>query len=271
MRDAREFWSSLEHRLPPEDRGREREIAREVLTLLRRRLRPEEAQHVTSGMPDELKSLWATHGIGVAEEHTAREIEELDHNAFVGRVRDAAAMPDMARAAHATEAVFGALRRVIPDAECDHIEHQLPAGLKALWRGEHRGDGRHFERGSSPFWDLLDDRLDGRVRAAAGDVACSVLAHLRGRLSAGTARRVRDALPEELRLHWVAPEPGAEADEQPERFWGRVAQELDVDDASARHAATAALGSLRRVLPDDVARAIRDELPDDLRGFWEGM
>ncbi|HEX7119869.1 MAG TPA: DUF2267 domain-containing protein [Longimicrobiales bacterium] len=269
-RDARDFWHALERRLPDEDRPREEDIARSVLVLLRSRIRPEEARHLREALPAEIKELWATPGTGVAEEHTGRPIDELDHNRFIERVRDLNAFPDMQRAARAAAAVFGAVREVISDTEADHVEHQLPAGLKELWRGDHAAAGPHIEQGPSPFWDLLADRLEGRVPASVTDVACTVLAHLRGRLSPRLVADIGGALPDDVREYWVAPEGGAEADETPERFLGRIAGDLGTADLDhARIAAAACLAALRRSLPEALDRRIRDELPQALQGFWD--
>src|SRR5690606_9055216 len=166
--------------------------------------------HVMHELPPELKELWAMPGVGLAEEHTGRPIAELEHNEFVSWVRDIAQLRDMAEAAHATRAVFGAVREVLPAEERDHVEHQLPAGLKELWRGEHRdGAEPHVEQGPSPFWQDLTERLHGRVRASTGAVACAVLAHLRGRLTPELVERVGGELAPDVREAWVAPEPGA--------------------------------------------------------------
>lgn len=272
-RDGRAFWEALERRLPEGARGRERDVARSVLLLLRHRIRPEEAQHVTHELPPALKELWAMTGVGVEEEHTGRPIAELDHNEFVGWVRDIAQLRDMAEAAHATRAVFAAVREVLPAEERDHIEHQLPAGLKELWRGEHWEDGAgpHVEQGPSPFWQDVTERLHGRVRASTGEVACTVLAHLRGRLPPELAERVGAELAPDVRASWVAPEPGAEADELPERFFGRIAEDLGLTDLdAARHAAAAALGALRAMLPPELGDEVAAALPEEIRGAWGG-
>lgn len=271
-RDAGEFWRALERRLPEDELDREREIARSVLILLRHRLLPEEAQHLKREFPEEMDELWAMRGIGVAEEHGDRAVVDLDHNWFLTGVKDMADLPDMEHAARATAAVFGAVREIISDTESRHVEQQLPAGLKELWRGDHGKPGPHFPEGESPYWRLLADRLEGRVAASETAITCSVLAHLRGRLPAGLVDRIHAALPPDLQDDWVAPEAGAEADEAPERFVGRVAQDLgltDLDDA--RHATAAAMGAFRRALPDELREWVARELPDELSGMWEGM
>ncbi|HEY8468622.1 MAG TPA: DUF2267 domain-containing protein [Longimicrobiales bacterium] len=271
-RDGRAFWKALERRLPAGARGRERDVARPVFLLLRHRIRPEEAQHVMHALPPELKELWAMPGVGVAEEHTGRPIAELDHNEFVGWVRDIAQLRDMAEAAHATRAVFAAVREVLPAEEREHVEHQLPAGLKELWRGE-RGDGAgpHREQGPSPFWQAVTERLHGRVRAGTSEVARAVLAHLRGRLPPDLAERVGAALPPDIRADWVGPEPGSEADELPERFFGRIAGDLGLTDLdAARHAAAAALTALREMLPPELGDEVARALPEEIRGAWGG-
>lgn len=269
-RDAREFWQALERRLPAEDRDRETDIARSVLVLLRHRIRPEEAQHIKEELPPELKELWATPGAGIAEERGSRPVTELDHNRFLERVLELNALPDMEHAARATAAVFAAMREVISDTEANHIENELPSGLKELWTGRHDQHGPHVEQGPSAFWALLTDRLEGRVPAAATEVACSVLAHLRGRLTPRLVADINGALPEDLREYWIAPEGGAEAHETPERFLGRIATDLGTADLDiARHAAASALSALRRSLPDSLARRVEDELPEALAGFWE--
>jgi uncharacterized protein (DUF2267 family) len=271
-RDGRAFWEALERELPAGARGRERDVVRPVFLLLRHRIRPEEAQHVMHALPAELKDLWAMPGVGLAEEHTARPIAELDHNQFVSWVRDLAQLRDMAEAAHATRAVFAAMREVLPAEERDHVEHQLPAGLKELWGGE-RGDGAgpHIEQGPSPFWQEMTERLHGRVRAPTSAVASAVLAHLRGRLPRELADRVGAALPPDIRADWVGPEPGAEADELPERFFGRIAEDLGLADLdAARNAAAAALTALRETLPPDLGDDVARALPEEIRGAWGG-
>ncbi|HEX7049004.1 MAG TPA: DUF2267 domain-containing protein [Longimicrobiales bacterium] len=271
-RTANGFWEMLEARLPAEARGSERDVARSVLVLLRRRIRPEEAQHVKAELPDELKRLWAEPGVGLAEERTGRSIDEIDHNAFIAQVRDAARLPDLARAAEATAAVFAAVRQFLSGTEADHVESQLPAGLKALWRGEHRDGGPHREQGPSPFWEFLSTRLEGRVPASTTEIACVVLAHLRGRLPRALVADIRGALPPDLRDYWVAPEGGIEREEEPERFYGRIAEEIGTTDLdAARHAAAATFGALRRVLPPAIGARIGAELPEELRGLWQGM
>ncbi|HEX7090821.1 MAG TPA: DUF2267 domain-containing protein [Longimicrobiales bacterium] len=271
-RDGRAFWEALERRLPAGARGRERDIARPVLLLLRHRIRPEEAQHVMHELPPELQELWAMSGVGVEEEHTGRPIAELDHNEFVGWVRDIAQLRDMAEAAHATRAVFAAVREVLPAEERDHVEHQLPAGLKELWRGEHPdGAEPHVEQGPSPFWQEVTARLHGRVRARTGDAVRAALAHLRGRLPPELAERVGAELPPDVRANWVAPESGAEAAELPERFFGRIAEDLGLTDLdAARHAAAAALAALRQMLPPELGDEVARALPEEIRGAWGG-
>lgn len=272
QRDGRQFWESLERDLPRAARGRERDVARSVLLLLRQRIRPEEVQQLDRELPSELKELWAAHGIGLAEERTQRPIAELDHDEFVDRVRETTGLHDPADAAHAAGAVFGAMRRYLSAEEIDHVERQLPAGLKELWRGDHKTLGPHYEYGPSEYWGLLDQRLAGRVRARAGDVACTALAHLRGRLPPDLVDRMGEALPPDVRESWVAPEGGAEAHEPPERFIGRIAEDLGlVDLAAARHAAAAALGALRLILPPDLGEEVERALPEELKGFWQAM
>lgn len=270
--DAREFWQELERRLPEieDEPDRERMIAQSVLVLLRHRIPPAEVQHLKEELPDEIKELWSMRSIGLAEERSARPVVDLDHNWFLTGVKDLAGLSDMDEAARATAAVFGAVRGLISDTEARHVEQQLPAGLKELWRGDHDREGPHFEQGPSRFWELLSDRVEGRVPASDTDIACTVLAHLRGRLSPDLVRRINGAIPEDLREHWVAPEGGSEADEVPERFIGRVAEDLgltDLDDAS--HAAAAALSAFKEMLPDRLAGEVEEELPDELRGLWE--
>src|SRR5690606_30534151 len=117
--------------------------------------------HVTHELPPALKELWAITGVGVAEEHTGRPIAELDHNEFVGWVRDIAQLRDMAEAAQATRAVFAAARGAAGGGARPH-RAPAPGGAQGAVARRASGGRRGAARRAGP-----QPVLAGRDGAAA--------------------------------------------------------------------------------------------------------
>jgi uncharacterized protein (DUF2267 family) len=109
-----------------------------VLQTLRDRITADEAADVAAQMPEELRLLWTENA------RTEHDVDRMDREEFVGRVRRFAGLPDDLEAERAVRAVFAALQSLLGSAtgmegEAWDVFSQLPKDMKRLWLDARRG------------------------------------------------------------------------------------------------------------------------------------
>jgi uncharacterized protein (DUF2267 family) len=134
--DKRAFVHEVAERLHA-DAERAEAIAGVVLTELRDRLPPKEADDVAAQMATELRRMWN------AVDRPPEVPRKVRAHEFIGRVRSLAALPDDAEAERAVRAVFGALQHLLgsptgTEGEAWDVFSVLPGDLKRLWLGSAR-------------------------------------------------------------------------------------------------------------------------------------
>lgn len=129
--DAQRFWNDVRCRWTPRNDAELRDAAHQVLRHLRHRLAPGEAQRLFSALPSEVARLASEPGSSNAGQQGMHE-DELDIPAFYERVARDGGVP-RATAMQATEAVFLALARHLPNEERDRVHRSLPRHLRHLW------------------------------------------------------------------------------------------------------------------------------------------
>jgi uncharacterized protein (DUF2267 family) len=108
-----------------------------VLQTLRDRITAKEVADVAAQMPEDLRHLWTESA------RSEQEIDRIDREEFVGRVRRFAGLPDDLEAERAVRAVFAALQSLLGSAtgmegEAWDVFSQLPKDMKRLWLDAHR-------------------------------------------------------------------------------------------------------------------------------------
>ena len=130
--DTQRFWNDVRCRWTPRNDAELRDAAHQVLIHLRRRLAPGEAQRLFSALPSEVAGLAREPGPSNAEQQRPHAEGELDIPAFYERVAQDSGVP-RATAMQATEAVFLALARHLPNEDRDRVHRSLPRHLQHLW------------------------------------------------------------------------------------------------------------------------------------------
>ncbi len=126
------FWSQVERRWLAESDDLERDAVQSVLIHLRRRLPQTEAEHLFGQLPTPIGSLSLEPGILQQEIEGGRAVDTLDATEFIHAVGSELETSDDV-AEQATEAVFGAVKRVLPIDETRHVAGLMPSGLKEVW------------------------------------------------------------------------------------------------------------------------------------------
>jgi len=129
--DKRAFVQEVATRLRA-DTERAEAVTAVVLTELRDRLTPKEADDVAAQMTTELRHMWN------AVDRPPGVLRKVRAHEFIGRVRRLAALPDDAEAERAVRAVFGTLQRLLgsptgTEGEAWDVFSVLPGDLKRLW------------------------------------------------------------------------------------------------------------------------------------------
>lgn len=129
--DKRTFIREVASRLRA-DEQRAEGLTGVVFTELRDRLPPKEADDVAAQLPADLKKLW--NGV----DRPPSGIRKIHAPEFVGRVRQAAGLPDDAEAMRAVRGVFGTLQLLLGspsgmEGEAWDVFSVLPGDLKRLW------------------------------------------------------------------------------------------------------------------------------------------
>ena len=129
--DKRAFVREVAARLHA-DEDRAEAVTGVVLTELRDRLTPKEADDVGAQMTADLRRLWD------AVDRPPSGIRKVKATEFIGRVRLLAGLSDDAEAMRVVRAVFAALQRLLgsPDGtegEAWDVFSVLPGDLKRVW------------------------------------------------------------------------------------------------------------------------------------------
>ncbi|SCZ64123.1 DUF2267 domain-containing protein [Thiohalomonas denitrificans] len=132
METDRMFWEQMERRWLPENDDLERDAVQSVLIHLRRRISQEEAEHLFAQLPPPIGSLSLEPSILQQEIEGKRPVDTLDASEFIHAVGSELEVPDDV-AEQATEAVFGAVKRVLPIEETNHIAWLMPTDLREVW------------------------------------------------------------------------------------------------------------------------------------------
>lgn len=133
--DKARFIAEVERRLACDQR-RADAVTFAVFQELRERITPEEAMHVASQLPHELKEML------LQNERPGRPVHRIHHDEFVALVRKLAALPDDAEAERSVKAVFATLQEAMGSptgtkGKAWDVFSQLPKDLKTLWLSAH--------------------------------------------------------------------------------------------------------------------------------------
>ncbi|HEY8489435.1 MAG TPA: DUF2267 domain-containing protein [Dehalococcoidia bacterium] len=133
MATREEFLHGVRQRLHTGRNEEAERAVRAVFQVLHRRLSAGQAGHIESHLPVELKREWDLH----AFEDVARALggqAGWDEGEFLERVQSVGRYPDKQEALEATQAVFGELKRVIPEKDARDTAAELPQGLRTVWQ-----------------------------------------------------------------------------------------------------------------------------------------
>ncbi|WP_303905889.1 DUF2267 domain-containing protein [Thiohalomonas denitrificans] len=126
------FWDQVERRWLPENDDLERDAVQSVLIHLRRRIPQEEAEHLFGQLPSSIGSLSLEPRLLQQEIEGGRPVDALDAPEFFRVVGSELETSDDI-AEKATEAVFGAVKRVLPIKETKHVAGLMPTELRKVW------------------------------------------------------------------------------------------------------------------------------------------
>ena len=133
MATREEFLRGVQERLGVRRDEEAERAVRAVFQVLHRRLSGGQAGHIASHLPADLKREWDLD----AFEDVARALggqAAWDEREFLERVQSVGRYPDKQQALEATQAVFGALKQVIPEKDVRDTAAELPAGLRTVWQ-----------------------------------------------------------------------------------------------------------------------------------------
>lgn len=115
--------------------------------------------------------------------------------------------PDRQRAWHILSAVLRAVRDRLPADLAAHLGAQLPLLVRGTFYEQFEPSRLpDRSRSAKEFLHHVDENMDGARPVDSEDAVQSVFKVLSHHLDPGQVRKVRDALPEEIRVLWADPD-----------------------------------------------------------------
>jgi uncharacterized protein (DUF2267 family) len=205
--------------------------------------------------------------------HRYGPVADLDDAGFLQRIAERLDVSP-AHAEHLSDAVFSAVRAVLPPEVNDHVAHQLPRDLRDLWLGARRPVADVEAPELNPRLELLaeiEDRAPLPFGVSAVDALAAVVCTFSRRLSGGEARDVFLGLPDEVRSLvdrcLAGRDEGADVFDRGQLL-ARVASVLGTPAPVTEEIVCVVLAALQRVLPAKEIRDVGSQLPTDLRDLW---
>lgn len=113
------------------DREETERVLKAVLTTLRSRIMPQEADDLEAQLPEDLKPLWRGNVLQkVAAKLTGPDT--LNYEQFLNKIADDLDV-STDRALEFTRAVFHLIKEQVSPGEADQVCGQLPKALKVVW------------------------------------------------------------------------------------------------------------------------------------------
>lgn len=267
--DELRFIAAVEVRAELPTHVRAATAANVTVCTLADRLTPGQAHLLIEAIPPRVRRLFEC---GSSRGGT---LARLDHAEFLEQLsRRLAVTP--AHAELIGDAVFTALRSVLPDEITAHVAVQLPQDLRDLWLGTRPPIvGAMTASESAAEQELLTDiadRIPLPLGVSAPDALSAVVCAFSSRLSRGEALDVFLGLP-----HGVRPllerclvqrfERSVVFDR--EQLARRVAEELGTTPSLAEQIIGVVLNALKGLLPARAQEDVASQLPRDLREAWE--
>ncbi|HEY9723632.1 MAG TPA: DUF2267 domain-containing protein [Oscillatoriaceae cyanobacterium] len=126
-----EFLHLLQGELALANRDEAEKVAICVLGTLANRLTTEEAENVEAQLPEGIKAMWRGN-LGNVLRHRLEGAQKFSREDFVAHVVDDLKVPQD-RAIALIEGVFTVLKHQITPGLADHLQSQLPKGLRVMW------------------------------------------------------------------------------------------------------------------------------------------
>ena len=126
--DTRSFLSETRQRMSSDIPISPEEASRAVFQVLHERIEPGQAGHIESHLPQDLKSDWKLDAISFLRDERAWTRDD-----FLEAVQHRASQLSIDQAATVTSAVFGALKRALPEGDVRDTAAELPRGLRDMW------------------------------------------------------------------------------------------------------------------------------------------
>jgi uncharacterized protein (DUF2267 family) len=239
-----------------------------VMTALLDRLTPGQAHAVVEALPPWLHGL-----VRRFEEAPPSMPDPMDRAELVARVAAELAVTP-AHAEAITNAVVRAVRDELPDAVVDHVAHQLPADLQALWLAVEPLRPPPGKFATDPR-SAVEEHIEQCAHLPPGVTAraalTAVTSAFTARLSGGEAWDLLLGLPQELRP--ILEQPLVARGERARVFdrhelVSAVADQLEITPTQAESIVPAVLAALKRVLPAKEIDDVASQLPTDLREAW---
>lgn len=205
--------------------------------------------------------------------HRYGPVADLDDAGFLQRIADRLDVSP-AHAEHVSDAVFAAIRAVLPPVVNDHVARQLPRDLRDLWLGARRPAVDFETREPNGREELLAEIEDSAALPfgiSAVDALLAVVYTFSQRLSGGEARDVFLGLPDDVRA--LLGDGIAERDETAATFdrsqlLAKVGDALGTPPEIAEDIVRAVLAAIQHFLPAKEICDVASQLPTDLRDLW---
>jgi|SRR5690348_8033270 len=111
-----------------ENTSRTYRLLRAVLQAVRDWLPPDEAADLGAQLPVLLRGVYYEHW-----RPAATPVKQRDKASFIGRIDRSFALDPLGDSAESVSLVFRFLARKISSGEIEHVRHDLPSDLRALW------------------------------------------------------------------------------------------------------------------------------------------
>lgn len=116
------------------DENKSEQVLSAVLQTLHERLTEDQADHVETHLPVDVKPLWRADVVKRTLPLFKRQPAKYDFFEFLNKVKERAELKSEEEAKNAIRAVFQLLKIKMPDKESANVATQLPGDIEQFWQ-----------------------------------------------------------------------------------------------------------------------------------------
>jgi uncharacterized protein (DUF2267 family) len=116
------------------DENKSEQVISAVMQTLHERLTEDQAEHVETHLPVEVKPLWWSPSLKKSLPLLKRQPAKYNFAEFINKVKERAELATDAEAKSAVKTVFQLLKIKIPEKESANVATQLPHDIEEFWQ-----------------------------------------------------------------------------------------------------------------------------------------